>query len=276
MPLRVERRLGEITADLQRYGAPLQADWQEAVRNGVCPFCGSGPFVVVAQHVRHAHDMNRREFRDLLGVFYSESICDPAYSAALAARSRAAFREGRTGIHPYTPGTKKHLSSAAIALQKAKADRVTSDVRASSGAALSAKHRAVTRDRDERIVRRVRAGEQYVVIARDERVATTTVRAIARRHGAPSDARATYWASRRGQRHENLERGRETFRRNRAVVAEARVRRFMAGETPESLAAEEGISVKSMRAALKRSGVILPDGRAGGPGSRPMRQRRRT
>lgn len=79
---RVERHLGWVTMNGQRYPREKADDWLDAVKKQLCPFCGEGPFTVVAQHVRHRHGLNRHEFRDLLGITDSESICDPFHSAA--------------------------------------------------------------------------------------------------------------------------------------------------------------------------------------------------
>lgn len=66
----------------QRYPREKAADWLDAIKKQLCPFCGEGPFTVVAAHVNRRHGLDRHELRDLLGITEGESICDPFHSAA--------------------------------------------------------------------------------------------------------------------------------------------------------------------------------------------------
>lgn len=52
------------------------------VEAGFCPFCGEGPFRVVASHSR-MHGVRALELRDLLGIPRSRTICDPGYASEL-------------------------------------------------------------------------------------------------------------------------------------------------------------------------------------------------
>ncbi len=72
---------------------------QRAIAAGMCPWCPRGPFTVLAGHVVKLHGIGRRELCDMAGLMYSDSICDPDFSAAAAKRSRdrdsvAATRRG--------------------------------------------------------------------------------------------------------------------------------------------------------------------------------------
>ena len=84
---RRDRQLGIITQNKQRFEAFRADDALESVRRQVCPFCGEGPFLVVARHVYLMHGITSRELRNMLGILANESICDPTHAQAVAARS---------------------------------------------------------------------------------------------------------------------------------------------------------------------------------------------
>jgi len=84
---RVERHLGWVTVNGQEYPREKAADWLDAIKKGLCPFCGAGPFTMVALHVNQRHGMTSNELKDLLGLRVQDSICDPAYSKAMSKRA---------------------------------------------------------------------------------------------------------------------------------------------------------------------------------------------
>lgn len=43
----------------------------------ICPFCGAGPYKVVASHVASSHGIDRIELRSLAGLLAGDSICSP-------------------------------------------------------------------------------------------------------------------------------------------------------------------------------------------------------
>jgi ribosomal protein L37AE/L43A len=109
--VRRERRLDVITPNLQRFDADKAADWLDAIKRQVCPFCGEGPFTVVASHVRWRHGLNRRELRELLCVPARESICDPSYAKLMGDNSRARGSGGslpRLGNYTVTSAVKAY------------------------------------------------------------------------------------------------------------------------------------------------------------------------
>lgn len=87
------------------------------MRAGVCPFCGAGPFTVVAIHTTQAHGVDRFALRDEFGLIRGVSICDPAYARACSERMRET-----TLPRPRTRGTPR-LSTAGRARQSAAAIR---------------------------------------------------------------------------------------------------------------------------------------------------------
>lgn len=109
MSARRERRLGWLTRNQQLYEAPQAADLLDAIHRQVCPFCNEGPFTVVALHVVAKHGISGRELRDIIGVDYQTSICDPVYSRASSRRTTAMHRTGvipTDHLHGRQPGTR--------------------------------------------------------------------------------------------------------------------------------------------------------------------------
>ena len=92
---RVERHLGWVTLNGQRYPREKAADWLDAIRKQLCPFCGEGPFTVVAMHVTKKHGIDRLELRELLGIGVDESICDPRHSAVISSYVSDRIRNGQ-------------------------------------------------------------------------------------------------------------------------------------------------------------------------------------
>lgn len=89
---------------------------------GICPFCGAGPYKVIAMHTSRAHAVDGQELRERAGLFYSDSITDPQYHEERSALSKRQFKTGQTGLTGGHSGPHK-LSPAAIALQAEKAKK---------------------------------------------------------------------------------------------------------------------------------------------------------
>lgn len=87
---RAERHLGWVTLNDQRFPRQKAEDWLDAIRQGLCPFCGEGPFSMVALHVRRMHGLPVADLREMLGLSnrHKASICDPALSAQKSAQAR--------------------------------------------------------------------------------------------------------------------------------------------------------------------------------------------
>lgn len=60
---------------------PLPERTMEQVRQALgefmCPWCGAGPFQVVANHTNQMHGVDRRSLRDAAGMTYGESLTPP-------------------------------------------------------------------------------------------------------------------------------------------------------------------------------------------------------
>lgn len=119
MVSRPDRKL--ITINQQRYESERTADWVDAVRRGVCPFCAEGPFVMVAQHVAHMHGVTTRELRRMLGLSRRQSLVDPTYSALMSSIAKEKHAKGVLhGIPPAARATGTPLGG----LAKARNDRM--------------------------------------------------------------------------------------------------------------------------------------------------------
>lgn len=51
-----------------------------AIEAQTCPFCGAGPYKVLAVHTSKIHGVDRRELRELAGLNGSARICAPEFS----------------------------------------------------------------------------------------------------------------------------------------------------------------------------------------------------
>lgn len=235
---------------------------RENVLAGLCPFCGEGPFKVVAGHTTRVHDVDRFELRDLAGLFYSDSICDPDYAEERSELARRNYEAGLTGIGPSQPGHTKTLSQRAQALQREKASKLTPEIRKAVGRTNSRRRLAAVADRDAEIVALINSGVLNKEIADRMDIHPATVAAVARREEIESDGRARYGATKRGVLTDNLRAGHERHRERMAKESAELVRAYKAGASVYDLALRKGVTVKSMRDRLRRSGAKVPDGRA--------------
>lgn len=67
---------------------PSREAIREAIAAGKCPWCGRGPWRVLASHTHHRHGVNRHELRHLAGYSREVSICDPDVSENVKERRR--------------------------------------------------------------------------------------------------------------------------------------------------------------------------------------------
>ena len=56
------------------------------IQGCTCPWCGAGPFLVLARHTQSKHGIDRERLRELAGLGYTSSVCDPQHSARCADR----------------------------------------------------------------------------------------------------------------------------------------------------------------------------------------------
>jgi transposase len=220
----------------------------------MCPWCGAGPYKVLAAHTNKAHGIDRSELRKLAGLSQSASICAPDYSEDRreAVSKRADWEE-----------TTRRANQAAV---KAKAYEAAASARAR-------KHLDENSERDALIVETVRAGAFREDVATQFGVGSKTVTAALRRAGVDDDGRQQA-AKLRGWGDEKKEVMRDGFARVKNAEKAARVKRFVElGETwdaLEAMANEEGRTRRQMAAVLRHAGANVPDGRAVTPYKRKV------
>lgn len=96
---RRERQLGLITPDIQRYSPERAGDALDAISKQICPFCGCGPFSVVAIHVNQIHGINHRELRAMFGLRMHDKICDPYISKMRSSIANTLIANGDINPH---------------------------------------------------------------------------------------------------------------------------------------------------------------------------------
>ena len=229
---------------------------------GWCPICDAGPFIKVASHVNMKHDIDRFEFKDMLGVFYTQPFCAPEYSEARRVMSLAAFQAGLTGIGPMPKGTKKSLSKAAILLQAEKSQQQTPESRKAVGRINSEKARVLHADRDRRIVQMMADGKTNQEIGRSFGLSVNRVVGIGDENGVRAiDGRGPYWARSKGVYRLSLQAGHAALRRKNDKVTAQMVVDYESGTTIAVMADELGVDEKAVKTRLKKAGLVLPDGR---------------
>lgn len=122
----IERRdHGWVTADGTLYPREKADDWKDAVRQGLCPFCGAGPFRVVAAHTNQMHGIDTRLLRDMTGFTYTESICDPVTSQRLSVIAVDRGTDHLTDVRrgPRRPARRSRAGQDAISTAVALSDR---------------------------------------------------------------------------------------------------------------------------------------------------------
>jgi hypothetical protein len=68
---------------------------RRAIRNGDCIFCHRGGFLSILGHIVATHGLDGREFRDLLGFTYTESICSEDWHRRNSESRRGQFAFGK-------------------------------------------------------------------------------------------------------------------------------------------------------------------------------------
>ncbi|GAW54732.1 hypothetical protein PD653_2146 [Nocardioides sp. PD653] len=130
----------------------------EAIRRAVeallCPWCGKGPFKLLARHTNHAHGIDRNELRDRAGLTYSASISSPDLHAQRSEHAQNLRAAGVFNGGPTPLGAKRNLSEAAQALNRAKLEASRDPEQALAALAIAGPRAAqakkqAARERDE-------------------------------------------------------------------------------------------------------------------------------
>lgn len=237
------------------------------IHAGLCPYCGKGPFDNLAGHTRRAHGYGKQDLCDAAGLTYASSITSPRLNTLLIEKGRTRDMDPlRKNINRGGP---RKLSLAAKELNRQKlekARRVSEssnpgktavEVMLEAAAAKSEKRRAVI---ETAILDGLENGLTYGQISEGLGMANITrhVRRMQLPDGrSRAAAQSTETAAAKA--------------RNQQLAAERRAAdsaEWEAGTkdwaSVEQMAKNRGISVKSMRARLKRLGINI-DGRATSP-----------
>lgn len=108
---------------------PTREQIRAGIEAQVCPWCGAGPFKILAGHTTRLHGVDRNQLRDLAGVFYSTPVCAPEVTEDCRERN-----------HRYIPtppgkGYRKVLSEAAKEANRRRLDAVRSEEQQKAAAA---------------------------------------------------------------------------------------------------------------------------------------------
>ena len=134
-----------------------------------CPFCGRGPYKVVAGHVLRTHGVSARELRDLAEIKWSESICSTEHAEKMRVLAkendrvesmRGKQRSGRS--NPVSAAGRKSMIQAAKSIGE--------------------RRRVVPTDAYGEIRRRYMSGESAASIGKDFGVGGSRITQIAK-HG---------------------------------------------------------------------------------------------
>lgn len=240
--------------------------FREYVLAGMCPFCGLGPYHVLATHVGRAHAVDGKELREMAGLCYHASITSPEYHSrrsVLASNQWENVAEKMEAARTERAGRPRNLSPAAKELnlrnlQLAHRPEIWEQV----GRKNSESRIAAAVERDTAIASRYRDGATLKQIATEFDIATVTVRAALLRAGLwNEDGRARYHSSRRGKDDPVLVAGRKKHAERQRARSRALVEQLEGGATVQELAAQEGVTVKSMATRLRKNGADIPDGR---------------
>lgn len=221
--------------------APSKEALRAAIESQTCPWCGRGPFKMLASHTNREHGIDRVELRDLAGLPRRSSICSPETSeiSRRALVERPDYAEMR-------------MRGAAIG-QKRGVD--------ASRVLTAARYQEAQHERDAEIISAVQAGKHRKQVALDFGVTYPTVLRVLKRHGMDEDGRK----ARARERGALPAAAREaTERRQAQMLGDRKARWAELGGNHEALirtAKELGIDHKTLRAYFKKAGLPVPDGR---------------
>lgn len=109
---------------------PTREAIREAIEAGKCPWCGRGPYQLLAGHTNKKHGISHIELRDLAGVPLNASICSPEYSERKREEGR---RRGAIPTPKDRARSKPRISKAAREVLRANGLRFTAEERSAAG-----------------------------------------------------------------------------------------------------------------------------------------------
>lgn len=237
-------RASDIGAGIHGAGiAPSKDALRAAIEAQTCPWCGAGPYKVLAGHTNTAHGVSGRELRELAGVGPRGSICSPEASAQ--AREKLVTRDDWEDMR-----------------KRGNAQANAAGAHKSAVEAQAKRHLEENGERDELIVAAVMSGEPRTEVARRFGLTPHSVARMLKRRGINIDGRTE-----RGNRLKGAvpTAAREGWARAQAErLAERSARWAALGGDHEALirlAKELDTSHKALRAYFKKAGMPVPDGR---------------
>lgn len=235
--------------------APVAKLDEETIRNfidsQICPWCGGGPYKVLAMHTSNRHGVSGDELRYMAGLPKSASICSPEVSeqSRESLVNRADWKAMREkGARRAGTSRSSHPDVMARRIEKFRE-------------AISTRYERENLERDSEVIALVESGRPRDEVAEIVGIHSRTVRLILERHGIHVDGRTSRGARRRGKpMHPNVSEG--AAARRSKERAEIIAKYENSSKSPDDilmLAQEYGSSQKSMVARLKKYGLSVPD-----------------
>lgn len=231
---------------------------RDIVGTGVCPWCGEGPFKVIAAHINKAHGIERYELRKLALLPKSAKLTGESFSRKLTEIHGERLREMNRSAN--TPERAKAIASLGR----------------------EARSQILKIERDalrEGVMSRYEAGGRQVDISVELGISLSRVRRILREGGFTGDMRVQAAERRKDQWVAVSQRMQAGRMAKDEMLRDAYVEHFESlgdpAEAVEAMAVEYGTSTKSVRARLRRYGVTLPDMRGRSPKAQEANQKRR-
>lgn len=221
--------------------APSKDALRAAIAAQTCPWCGRGPFKVLALHTNKEHGVDRIELRQLADLNSKSSVCSPETSVrardSLAARNADGSLSVKGGQAAAERGI--HFLGARVQVEK-----------------LSAANKA----RDESIVSDYRSGLGREEIASRNATGTAVVARVLSSAGILEDGRKQ--AAKKRDIGDRLKKA-SADATERAT--QGKINRYLelGGDWPaiHHAADEFSVSAKSFAALMRKRGVHVPDGR---------------
>lgn len=176
-----------------RVAPPSKEAMRKFIEAGTCPWCGAGPYKVLATHTGRAHGVDGHELRELAGLTKFASICSPEYAAAKA----AALAGKKLPDHAYGEGQRKRrtLSEAGRESQRAKAAKVSQADRERAARISGDKQMSANAEKYAEAVRLFGEGMPPTEIGKRVGLQPPTVVRALKRAGVYVDGRKRRWVN---------------------------------------------------------------------------------
>lgn len=222
--------------------APSQDAMRAAIESQTCPWCGAGPYKMLASHTNKSHGVDKKELREMAGYTARVSICSPerAEDARRSLVNREDWEETRKRANERSVQAGSSKLASAARVQKLQEDN---------------------KERYASIVAAIKAGRGRHEVAKMHGVAPATVARVLRANGIAEDGRI-----RAAQlRPVDLEKMRQAAEQSRKRARQERIDRFRElgadWDAMCTMADEQRRTKRSMAAILRHDGLEVPDGR---------------